>query len=417
MLTDEIQFDNDSKYRLNMITTAFDRKLNTNYTRISTMENFTADMPKNFRLITGYAFYHIVQESQTLDQHNINATLAHRLFSSLNTDVFGGYIHSSHTQFKAGDTKLGFDVRYVKKIPLKGSLSLAYKFAWSHRNRESESARVNVFNEEYILTDGSITLLDKPYIDINTMLVTDVTGTILYQQNFDYLLVPQGNYLEIQRIPGGQIANSGAVYINYTYVQPGNYKYDAANHNFSARLSFFKNLIEMYYSYSSQNYLKLWQTEFMQLNTFTQNIAGLRLNYKFASAGAEYENYKSTIVPYYSTNYFVQLQGVFLRYFEGSLNGNLRYMTLTDQHIKQNSAGVSAMLAYNIKSRTRICLQGSYMHQDYQSIKLDLIMAGLDVTTSVRKIYFTLGLQVYNRNYLNEKIVYNGGYIQIARRF
>jgi hypothetical protein len=200
-------------------------------------------------------------------------------------------------------------------------------------------------------------------------------------------------------------------------MQPGLYRYDAANHNFNARLSFFNNIVELYYTYASQNYLKLMQTEFLQLNTFTQNLCGIRLNYKFASAGVEYDNYKSNIIPYYSLGYFVQLQGRFLKHFDGSLNGSMRYMTLTDENVKENSANVSAMLAYNIKSRTRIGLQGSYMHQDYQNIKLNLIMAGLDVTTSIRKIFITLGVQMYKRDYLNEKIIYNGGYVQIARRF
>jgi hypothetical protein len=417
VLNNDFHFDKKRHYRLNFITTAFDRKLNTNYTRISTIENFTADMPKQFRLTAAYAFYHIIQESQKLDQHNVNLMLGHKLYHSLNTDIFGGYIHSDQSYYKGNDSKLGFDMRYNKKIPMKGSLSLAYKFTWNHRERESSSVSQNVFNEEYILVDGTLTLIQNPYIDVTTLVVTDVTGTIVYQRDIDFVLMTQGNYYEIQRIPGGQIANNASVYMSYTYMQPGLYRYDAANHNFNARLSFFNNIVELYYTYASQNYLKLMQTEFLQLNTFTQNLCGIRLNYKFASAGVEYDNYKSNIIPYYSLGYFVQLQGRFLKHFDGSLNGSMRYMTLTDENVKENSANVSAMLAYNIKSRTRIGLQGSYMHQDYQNIKLNLIMAGLDVTTSIRKIFITLGVQMYKRDYLNEKIIYNGGYVQIARRF
>jgi hypothetical protein len=417
ILSDDFHFDKKRHYRLNFSTSAFDRKLNTNYTRISTIENFNAELPKNFHLYANYAFYHIVQESQTLNQNNANLIFGHKLFNSLNTDIFGGYINSSQTYYKGADSKLGFDIRYNKKIPLKGNLSLSYKYTWNHKERESSSLSVNVFNEEYTLTDGAMVLLDKPYITASTIVVTDITGTIVYQQNFDYVLNAQGNYFEIMRIPGGLIANNSTVYIDYTYVQPGNYMYDAANNNFGARLTFFKNLVELYYGFSNNKYLKLMQTEFLQLNSFTQNLVGFRLNYQFASGGIEYIDYKSNIVPYNSVNYFVQLQGRFLKHFEATLNGNLRYMTLTDQNIKQNFANIAAMLAYSIKSNTRISIQGGYMHQEYQSINLDQINATAEFNTSWRKIFFTLGFQLYNRNYLDEKINYTGGYVQIARRF
>ncbi len=417
ILNDEVHFDKNKHYRLNVITSAFGRKISSNYTRISNQENFMAEMPKNFNLNATYAFYHIEQDWQKLNQHSINAVLGHKLFNSLSTDVFGGYNYSSHSQFKGSESKIGFDVRYTKKIFWKGNLCLSYKFAYNHKDHESSSTSINVINEEYTLTDGKITLIDKPYIELSTFNVTDITGTIFYQNNLDYMLIKQGNYLEIQRIPGGQITNGGTVYISYTYVQPGNYHYNSASHGFGARLAFFKNILEFYYNYNEQDYIKLVRTEFLQLNTFTQNTLGMRVNYKFVSGGVEYDDYKSNIVPYYSTNYFLQLQGHFFKHLEGSLNGNLRYMTLTNGLIKQKFASVSAMLSYAIHSRTKISIQGSYMHEDYQSVNLDLLMAGADVTTSIRKMYFSLGYQLYRRNYLSEQINYNGGYVQISRKF
>ena len=416
-MNNNFNFDKKGKYHLYITSSALDRKVNSKYTRINTFGNFGADMPRHFRLNASYGYNYTLQELQKLDQHKVNFIAGHKLYNSLNTEIFTEYIHSSHSQYKGDDSKLGFNIQYSKKIPLNGNISLAYRYAWNYKDRESSSFTVNVFNEEYILKDGSIILIDKPYVNSATLVITDVTGAIIYQPGFDYFLIPQGNYLEIQRIPGGQIANNAKVYISYTYTQPGMYSYNANNHNFRAQLSFFKNMVELYYSYAGQKFMRLMQTEYLQLNTFDQNIFGLKLNYRFVSGGVEHDIYKSAIIPYYATNYFLHFQGRIFKYFEGSLNGDLRYMTLTEENIKQNSANVAARLALSLKYNTKISLQGSYMFQDYQNIKLNLIMAGIEATTSVRKIFFTLGLQLYKRNYLNEKIYYNGGYVQISRRF
>ena len=68
-----------------------------------------------------------------------------------------------------------------------------------------------MLNEEQVLRDGEMTLLNKPYVDVNSVVVKDVSGTLIYQANFDYILLERAGYVEIQRIPGGLIPNKGTV--------------------------------------------------------------------------------------------------------------------------------------------------------------------------------------------------------------
>jgi len=58
-----------------------------------------------------------------------------------------------------------------------------------------------------------------------------------------------------------------------------------------------------------------------------------------------------------------------------------------------------------------------YRNQAGRGIDLDLITSKLELTSVVYKIYFTLGLEVYNRNYLGEIINFKGVYVQILRKF
>jgi len=416
-LNNTIYFDNKKNYYLVSNISGIDQRGDDSFRRYQVDENFYFTLPKNFTLTTNYNYYNYQRTSQNLHQNNIVAILRHKLYLSLNTGLSFEYNNIVHTFYKEQNTKAGIIVEYEKKIPLKGRLSLSYVFNWQQQNRESDPVMLPILNEEHVLNDGQIELLSKAFVDPSTVVVKDVTGTIIYQLNLDYLLIPRNDFLEVQRVPGGQIPNKGKIYVDYITMQPGSYQYNVSFNNINASVILFNRLLEVYYRFSRQDYFNLKTTEYMTLNYFTQNVVGCRLEFKFASGGVEYETYNSTIIPYQTTRYYIVLQGNINDKLTFSLNGNMRQYKMLNDGTSQTYLDVTGIAGYNISPQTNINLELGYRKQVGQQMDLNLLTARAGFSTVFRQVFIKIGLEVYGRDYLSERTNFLGGYIQIVRNF
>ena len=180
------------------------------------------------------------------------------------------------------NVKFGVGFDYTKKIPF-GQLRLSYHYYRHNQENESEEVPRQILNEPHILLDGSPELLDKPYVDISSVVVKDNTGTIIYQENLDYILVERNNFVEVQRVLGGLIPNGGQILVDYVAIQPGSYSYDLNNHDVFLGFILFNRLVEVYYHGRFQDYTNVEQTEFLTLNYFSQNIYGIRIEKRFCT--------------------------------------------------------------------------------------------------------------------------------------
>ncbi|MFH1321655.1 MAG: hypothetical protein ABII90_13515 [Bacteroidota bacterium] len=416
-LNNDIFFDSKKNHYFKSIISNINQKGEFNFKRFQTFENLSFKLPNNFDFTTNYSFVNIEQISQKSNQSRVKCDIRHKLYSSFNSGIFYEYSNRNHTLYNESNNKAGFNFFYCKKIPLNGKLSLSYKYFRHYHHTNSDPALLQVINEEHVLTDGQVVLLNKAYINPETVVVKDVTGTIIYQLDFDYILIERSNYVEIQRFPGGQIANEAIVYVDYTATQPGSYQYNTNNQFFSAKVLLFGQLIEFYFRTSRQDYINIVQTEYLTLNYFSQNVYGSRIVFGFASGGIEFDNYKSNIIPYQMIRYYINFQKKYKNKLLVSLNGNMRYYQMINEEIKQKYSDISGRIAYNIKSHTKLNLEIGYRNQKGQGIDLDLFTARSEFTTIVRQMFFTVGLEIYRRNYLGEQFDLNGAYFQVARKF
>ena len=391
---------------------------NSYFNRFQAMENLCIKLPANFGFSTIYNYYNINQLLSRLTQNTSLNSLNHKLFKSLDSRFFFEYSNISHTVYQEYNSKTGFDLNYTKKIPW-GDLHLSYGYFRYHQKYSSDSINLYVSNEEYTLSDNKIVLLRRPYINLTSVVVKDVTGTIIYQPGFDYILIERGKYIEIRRIPSGLIPNDGIVYLDYTAKLPGAYKYDADNHAFTADVTLFKGKIDVYYRLSVQNYKNLENTDYITLNYFTQNVVGFRLGLGLFSGGAEYEDYKSTILPYRMVRYYINLQKNFSNRLLLSLNGNMQnYTMLNEPEARyQRYMDISGKAEYTIIKQTKLNLDVMYRKQSGRGIDLDLLTARLEITSVIYQLYVTAGVEVYRRDYIGDKINFKGTYIQLSRRF
>jgi len=413
-----IDLDDKQKYSLNTTITNLSQRGYTNIKRFQASEGIYAQLPANLSLFGNYNFYKTQFESSDLLQHNINSSLQHKLYQSLQSRINFEYNFIRHTVYQEYNTKTGFELNYTKKIP-HGRLLISYKFDKYRQNYTADPSELKITNEQYTLSDTKIVLLRLPDIETESVIVKDGTGTLIYQIGLDYILIERNKYIEIRRIPGGLIADNSVILIDYTATQPGSYKYDANTHVFNTSVYLLDNLLSFYYRFSTQDYSNLVNTEFVTLNYFTQNLAGFRLDYNFLNAGAEYEDYRSSILPYHMWRYYVTLQKNVGKKLMLMLNGNMQDYVMLDKPEPeyQKYLDVTGKAIYTIYGNTNINLDLMYRKQTGRGIDLDLMTAKTEVTTMRNRLYFTVGLEVYKRNYVGEIINFKGTYFKVVRKF
>lgn len=414
-----IFFDPSRKHNLNSRFSWYKQEGTTSFRRMELLEGLTMQLPRQLRLMANFNLFNLKDQVQTWDQLRGRASLQHKLFQSLTTKL---YLEKTHIHLETGhlhqesDTRGGIDLKYTKKIPT-GYLNLAYRYYRHGHISDGASGILQVINEEHNLTDGEVTLLNKPYVEENSIVLKDASGSLIYQLNFDYILIERGSYVEIQRLPGGLISNGGSVYVDYSYEQPGSYTYAANNNYFGANILLFKRLIELYYSYSKQDYPKVDQGDLLTLNDYDQHIYGIRLDVGFARAGVESDQYSSNIIPYKMMRYYLDMNWNIKTAWLLTLNGNIRDYRMIADEVDQWYANLSGKLIYRIGPRMKVSLEGGYLNQRGANIDLDLLTSRAEFRSNFNKLQLRVGLELYRRLYQDSDFEFNGAYIQLTRRF
>lgn len=414
-LNNRFYLDQEKKYAFRSTIYNYNRYGSQNYSVFSATENLTLRLPQNLRFIGNYNYYNQLQVTQASKQNKVTASINHQLFASLNSRIFYEYAGIKQTFYNETRNSTGVDLHYTKKIPT-GQLMLSYNYSLLRDDMDSEPVDLQIYDEEHLLADGRISTLNKPHIEENTIVVKDGTGTIIYELNFDYQLIEQGDFIEIQRIPGGQIPNGSTVYIDYIAIQTGSYKYDAHSNNVNANIILFNRFLELYYRGQFMNYKNVEKSDLLVLNYIKRNTFGGRINIWDVELGVEYENQNSTITPYKLMRYYLNYQKR-INNFILSVNGNIRDYNMVEEQINRKYSDLSGKAAYEFRPGTKLDLMLGYRHQKGPGIDLNLLTASTEFKTVYRQLYLTAGVSIYLRDYLEDVTNYYNFYLELVRRF
>ena len=386
------------------------------FNRLQINEYLSMGLPFGFYSIGRYRYVYYDEFIFFTRQHQAAAELGHQLFRSLQTTLTYEYIDISHTSYHeyTNQGELSFD--YQKMIPT-GRLRLGYTYRLRRDNRDSDSDIVRITREPYTLRDDETVLLQNPDLDPSSVVVTDQSGTIIYEKNIDYVLIPRGEFLEIQRLPGGQIDNGQLVLVSYTVILLQSYTFDTNSHRFYAALSLFDQWIDLYFRYQEQFYDHVIKADDKNLKSILQHVYGIRLSKMFFTLGFEYDQFFSNITPYLSKRYYLTLSHHFQNQLSVALTGNWRNRELLSDQEKQNFADLSGRLGYALSRQSEIRLDGGYRFQKGRGIDLDLSNIRLAYSITYRQIDFSVGIEIYHRDFSGEVINYNGAFLIIKRNF
>jgi hypothetical protein len=414
-----VYFDKERQYNLNSRMSWHAQKGSSQFRRAEMVEGLSFRLPYQLRLSASFNLYNLKDPVQVWDQKRSRVELEHRLYKSLTSKVYLEYSHirqSAELDHIESDLRGGLDLKYTKKIPT-GSLNLAYRYFRQGYRAEGPEGHIRIFQEEHMLTDGLITTLSKPYVDVASVVVRDLTGAVVYQPDFDYQLFERGGYTELQRIPGGLIADGTTVLVDYTYRQPGDYSYVAGNHQFTASVILLNRFVELYYRYEVQDYPKREEVELLTLDYHTQHLYGIRLDARWARGGIESDHFQSNIIPYTMMRYYLDLNWSFQSKLQVTCNGTVRDYRKIAGEDDQQYVSLSGKVIYGLRPGMKLSFQAGYLNQRGENIDLNLLTGRMEFLSVFNKLELRTGLEVYRREYEASNFEFRGAYLRLTRRF
>ncbi len=415
-LRDNFFLDKNRNNNLNSLIWFYKQTGSDEFDRLTASENIRFVLPYNLDFSGDYRYASFDQKSFSSDQHNISGRIEHQLYHSLRSFAHYEYIDLNQSGFNQYTNAGTIGFNYIKKIPT-GNLSIDYELRKRNENRNSLPSPSRIINEAATLFDGQTILLENPYADPASVLVTDETGLIPYQENLDYVLITRGDFLEIQRLPGGQIPDGTKILIDYTVTMQTSYQYDILSNAFGARLTVFNQLAELYFRSYEQDIENPEGSDLAVLKTVSERVFGTRLSKGPISGGVEIDDYNSNIVPYHSVRYYITFNRYLFSRLNVSLSGNIRNYTLTEDEEDQKFRDLTGRFLYRLSRISQISLETSYRFQDGRGIDLNLATLRGEFTTRFRQMYLTVGLETYRRDFSGEEITYNAGFMRVERKF
>lgn len=415
-LSDDITFGRRKDFTYSSSLSRSDQRGTNLFKTLAASENFSVRLPASFFLTNSYNYRRTEQEFNTrINFNRIQSILSHQLYSSLVSKLTFEHSVSDQQSYNEKRDRGGIELRYHKEIT-NGKLIIQYDYYKEKQTITTPPAVLNILHEGYMLVDNQITLIRNAYVNIQTVVVKDNTGTIIYQLNTDYLLVNRYPYIEIIRVPGGMIANNATVYIDYMVERPGNYEYNANNHSLSTDIWQFKNKLNVYYRLNVQDFNNKYNTESVALNIYTRHVVGFRLDFYYLKGGMEYEYYNSNLIPFKGLRYYVTYQKMYKK-FNFLLNANLSDYQMTDEGSRRQEMDASSKVSYQMLPNLRLDWDYMYRNMTGAGIDMNVHTTKLEITTTLHKLFLTVGSDYYWSQTKNSKLKFKGVHIQLARYF
>jgi hypothetical protein len=241
-------------------------------------------------LYTDYIFSYDKRDTGSFDSETtaFNARLQHLLYENLTTNVSTGFNLNDFSggEENAYDGSLQFI--YNRNIPW-GDLTLRSGWDYRYTTRKGEEAEITVIDEPHVLTTGVVTLLDNENVDLDSIFVTDVTGTIAYIENVDYTIQERNSFVQISRTTTGGIANGQTVLVDYRYRSDPAFDDTVFGQQYGIQF-FLWNALTLGYGYQHANQNTVSGTPPENPIDDTTHAAEIRLNLGWTDTRLTYED-------------------------------------------------------------------------------------------------------------------------------
>jgi len=228
-------------------------------------------------------------------------TVEHRLFDSL-VSQFTGVVQNQ--EYGTGLTVRRYGAQasfeYRKKNPW-GLLRVGFRDRFEREKRRGSELQLETIDERRPMNDPGPVRLSNPNVVLSSIFITAEDRTTVYMLGRDYTYREVGDYVELERVPTGRIAEGQIVLIDYVYRIGSDLILETLGRDFSVRQEF-TNGWAPYYRFRWQDQeLRPKKATGVTPNDITAHIVGVEFKRGPLRLTAEYEDHDSTISPYRAT--------------------------------------------------------------------------------------------------------------------
>jgi len=228
-------------------------------------------------------------------------TLEHRLYDSL-VSQFTGVVQNQ--EYGTGLTVRRYAAQasfeYRKKNRW-GVLRATLRDRFQREKRRGGALELEAIDERRPFHDPGPLRLSNPNVIKGPIFITAEDRTTVYLLERDYTYVEVGDYVELERVPTGRIAEGQIVLIDYVYRIGGDLILETTSRDFSLRQDF-DNGFSPYYRLRWQDQeLRPKKASGVTPDDITAHIFGTEYKRGPLRLTAEYEDHDSTISPFRAT--------------------------------------------------------------------------------------------------------------------
>ena len=210
----------------------------------------------NVKSDAGYIYTQTRTDNSESLSHFGSLATSHQLYKSLksslqmdartqdseSTDSLTG-VASSSTMDRYGGR---WRERYTKRIGATSRLLVTTQLKLRNETRDAAGDIQTVVNERHVLRTDQRVRLAEPNINNQSIVVTDISGQVVYVELLDYVLTQRGNITELERVVGGGIPNGAAVLVSYEATNQPTDSSTTSESKMEARLELFDRLLSIH---------------------------------------------------------------------------------------------------------------------------------------------------------------------------
>ena len=151
-----------------------------------------------------------------VDTIALGSGLRHQLFSSLSSGLSFGWGQTNYEAGSANTWSTNGSLSYRKNVPF-GSVRASQSVSLRFQNSDALLDPVTVLAESHVFTSGVPLLLESTGIELNSVVVRDSNGLVVYTENVDYFLVQVGALVRIDIPISSLISPGDTILVDYDF--------------------------------------------------------------------------------------------------------------------------------------------------------------------------------------------------------
>jgi len=145
-----------------------------------------------------------------------DASITHQLYESLTTTVRVGASQNDFSEGRSDSWRGGAEAAYRKRIP-GGRMRLGLEWNRERIDEQGLGGLGSVVNEPHTVQFGLPIFLDRTFVIVTSIVVTDLSGTVVYSEGTDYIVSAAGERTRIDIPPASLIVDGQTILSTYLF--------------------------------------------------------------------------------------------------------------------------------------------------------------------------------------------------------